>query len=674
MAIGVTGSSLNNPNWQNGNGALKPIYAVMAGTIMAAMGLMVAWFIVGATHHHILNRDDLVFIWNHLTSWVSITGASIGGVIGLVFGWLSGGGAKQEIHLRGTELKSVDQLVDKKADGIKVHPKIAITEQQETAHMLLLGGSGSGKTSIVWPILHQIHARGDLMLIFSFKGDFQEKWPDNHFTLLAPWDSRSAIWRMGHDIQTRIEAESLAETLIPTNEKDPIWARGAQGLLTAIIADLQTKHGTEWGAMHLAQSAASMLANYELLLETVMRESPIAKAYLMGKDSKTTASFLAQMASGLSQVIHLGTAEHSARQQTSKPSGWSVLDWLSGKQHKVAIIGFKSTATGVSQAFAASIIEQTVRQILDLPDAAPNARRIWLVVDEAPQAGRVPSITQALEAARSKGCRIVLGIQGTQQIEKAYDRQTRATWAGQTATKIIARLKEPDDQKWASSLLGERELERFQATQNVHMGNFMTSGASNISNSYQRVREHVMLPSQFGTDLDSDYPRGIKAVLMSQKGSGVIDWPFPQINTMRPSIVLADWLKRGYKRPGWGSVPPRLGEPQQNTGMNTDLNAAKTQKTETTQQLVSEEAKQKDSDKPESEEKPSEGIAEEALAEVVGHLIPHADLVMKMAEITDDIFGSGKAGPLPLAQSKTVIQEIDDEQYDDEQFIPDSEL
>ncbi|ACX95786.1 hypothetical protein Hneap_0945 [Halothiobacillus neapolitanus c2] len=45
----------------------------------------------------------------------------------------------------------------------------------------------------------------------------------------------------------------------------------------------------------------------------------------------------------------------------------------------------------------------------------------------------------------------------------------------------------------------------------------------------------------------------------------------------------------------------------------------------------------------------SEDIGEEALSEVVGRLILHADHFLKMAEITGDIFGSERAGPLPLA-------------------------
>jgi hypothetical protein len=59
----------------------------------------------------------------------------------------------------------------------------------------------------------------------------------------------------------------------------------------------------KFGFSDLARVCAEHLSNYDKLLETVMRESPLAKAFLMGKDSKTTASFLAEMAAKLSASI-----------------------------------------------------------------------------------------------------------------------------------------------------------------------------------------------------------------------------------------------------------------------------------------------------------------------------------------------------------------------------------
>ena len=466
-----------------------------------------------------------------------------------------------ERHVRGPKLHRLDHRPAKKAlkprrkaaQGVAIHPNIPISEEQECRHTLLLGGSGSGKTSILWPVINQAQARGDKCLIFSFKGDFQQKAAFD-FSLLAPWDSRSVRWQLGRDIRTRLHAESLAKTLCPDPEKgEKIWAQGAQGLLTAVIASVQSTHQDgRWGFYHLAKACSLALSDYDFLVKTVMEESPLAKAFLMGKDSKTTASYLAQMASGLSDVVNLGVADASSQ---GKP--WSVRDWLAGRTPGAAILGYLPAVEGLSKAYCSTIIEQIVTQILSFDDCDPDQRRIWLFLDEVPQAGKIPSITSALEAARSKGCRVVLGMQGVAQLEEhGYSKNTLDIWSGQCGIKIVSHLSTPRDQKWASDLLGERDITRYQRT----ITNSSTSGSN--SGIYQPITEKLMLPGEFKEELRvTDI--GPRALLLAPGANAVLQWPFPQLQVFRKARIDADWTLPGYARPVWGAVPPRTGTPTQ---------------------------------------------------------------------------------------------------------------
>ena len=489
-------------------------------------------------------------------------GAGIGAVIGAIAGFRAGN-TPHEIHIRGRKLTHSPHEAaralrparkGKASPGVAIHPKIRISEQQEARHMLLLGGSGSGKTSILWPMINQAVERGDRCLIFSFKGDFQQKAAFD-FSLLAPWDSRSVRWQLGRDIQTWPHAESLAKTLIPTPDKDPIWAQGAQGLLTAIISGVQGKNKEKWGFFRLAQACSVALSDYDSLVQTVMSESPLARSFLMGKDSKTTASYLAQMASNLSDVVNLGVADFSNRGQP-----WSVRDWLAGRTPGAAILGYLPESEGLSQAYCSSIIEQTVKQILAFADADPDQRRVWLFLDEVPQAGKIPSITSALEAARSKGCRVVLGMQGVAQLEEhGYSKNTLDIWSGQCGIKIIANLSTPHDQRWAADLLGERDVERYQS--NISVNNGGQGGNSGQSSGYQRVKEHVLLPASFGTDLFVDEGKngGPTALIVTPRIAGIIQWPFPRLEIMRDAVVAAPWTQPAFQRPVWGKTPPQVG-------------------------------------------------------------------------------------------------------------------
>ena len=560
-------SGPNDPRFAQNSGFFE-IFG-MGGVGGALAGYIAGWEGVGLyktggllSPHTLFAAIHAAGILPHAYLPALAAGAGLGAVAGGVVGFFAGN-TPHELHIRGRQLthnpKAAARALRparKSAPGVSIHPQIPISEAQEARHMLLLGGSGSGKTSILWPVINQAVERGDRALIFSFKGDFQQK-AEFPFSLLAPWDSRSVRWQLGRDIRTRLHAESLAKTLIPTPDKDPVWAQGAQGLLTAIISEVQSKYGEKWGFYRLAQACSVALSDYDSLVQTVMRESPLARSFLMGKDSKTTASYLAQMASNLSDVVNLGVADWSNNQ--GKP--WSVRDWLAGKSPGAAILAYMSESAELSRAFCSSIIEQCVKQILAFPDASPDARRIWLFLDEVPQAGKIPSITDALETARSKGCRVVLGMQGVAQLEEhGYSKNTLRIWAGQSAVKIIANLSDPDDQKWASNLLGDRDLERYQS--NISTNSNGQGGNSGQSGGYQRATEAVMLPASFGTDLFVDESKGggPTALIVTAKVAAMLKWPFPPLQSMRDAFVPAQWTLHGFQRPVWGKTPPQVGD------------------------------------------------------------------------------------------------------------------
>ena len=468
-----------------------------------------------------------------------------------------------ERHVRGfvlhrTPKRIVRILAPAKHEpaGITLHPRIRIDQYTECRHLLIVGGAGSGKTTILWPLIQQAQARGDQMLIFDSKGDFTQKLPAP-FALLSPTDARGGRWRVGHDIRTRLDAQALAETLIKDNEKDPMWSQGSRALLVGLVSDLQARHGTRWGMAHLAHAAAAALGDFATLKAIIGREDPLSLSLLGGDEAegpnRTTMGFLVQLAAALTQVINLGVASYDLRDNAE----WSVRSWLAGRQPPVVVLGFRDSARSLSQAFASSLIEQTVRQVSDMPDAAPDQRRIWLIIDEAPRVGKVPSITDALATARSKGLRVVLGIQSLAQVREVYTRDTATTWAGQTATKIICQTTAPDDQEWCAKLLGDREVDRFQhqvATQTGRDG-----GQHNQS--WQRVREPVLMPAAFGRDLKVLKGQGPRALLMAGGEAALLQWPFPALQTHRPDRLEARWIQPHYQRPAWGKTPPDVGKP-----------------------------------------------------------------------------------------------------------------
>lgn len=552
-------------NWSS---AERPVIAVLCGAVGATAGY------VGGLQGLLWRAGDALTPAREVPLWVyhivrtygvvpPVTGgwipAALAGVVGLacgVGGWVLS--TRDNVrHIRGLQIHTSARRAAKsfrpfqgKLKGVPIHPKVNIGEHQEASHIFFLGGAGSGKTTLLWPLLLAIIARGDRVLLLDFKGDFTSGL-SCPFSLLSPADARSSRWLLGRDIRSRLDAFSFAETMIPLPAGDPIWAQGARGLLIGLLSHLQTTKGEAWGFRDLAEIAAHVLVNYKLLVSIIIKEHPPAKAFLMGADSRTTASFLGQLSGALTHAIELGVSDYDVMRK-KKYSAWSVRDWLNPQSQlpRVAVIGWSPDSKELSQAWAAAIVEQATRQMTKAPNVSPDKRRIWFFLDEVPQMGRVPSITDALVTLRSKGVRVAFSIQSVAQPEQTYDRHVLSIWAGSCATKVICSLGSEADQNFGHKLLGKRDVERYthQVTQ--------SNGIVSRSGSWQRVEEDVMKPTELGYQVAPD-AKGVKALVISRgkDAAALLRWPFYTAPEKRLERIDAEWQEPGYKRPVWGADP-----------------------------------------------------------------------------------------------------------------------
>ncbi len=664
----------NDPRFQTGSGFLEGIgFGALAG---GAAGYFAAWETVGIWKGAGFLYPNAIMAAIHQAGIVpqqfavplaagSAVGVCVGGALGFFAGNISA-----EIHIRGSHLTRKPQLMQKaileasppvkgRNQGIRIHPKIQTTEALEASHMLIVGGSGAGKTTILWPMINQIIERGDKAIIFSFKGDFEQKIGTGErigkqFALLAPWDTRSALWALGRDIRTRLDAEAFSNTLIPDPDKadNPMWTNGSRSLLVGIISEVQREYGEAWGFAELAKKCAEALADFKVLREIITRENPLAASLIGGgADSKTTTSFLANIAAYLTHVVNLGVAADDLK-DAARGRQWSVNGWIAGKVPQIAILGFRPSAKSISEAWCASLIEQIVLKLEDLPDVSPEDRRIWLILDEVPRMGKIPSITDALEVLRSKGVRIALGCQGINQIEETYSKTTARSWAMQTATKILGRIAEPEDQRWAAALVGERDLERFSSQYNV------AQGGSSQGGSYQRVKEHTVLPSQFGqiVKVTKSGPRAILTVAGSEH-VGLLDWPFQSNPNHRGSREehQARWVLPRYFRPTWGAVPPKVDIPPA-----IDAPAKKEKDPQQPKQLNIQPPEHQQVDQP--PQQPGEGggvgeiMGDHMAGQALDALIPGAGMAFEMmkmvTEMSDFTGGNAPALPVPRIQQE----------------------
>jgi hypothetical protein len=441
-----------------------------------------------------------------------------------------------------------------KIDGIKIHPNVQISERLEIQHILLVGATGGGKTTTLWQMVDQIIARGDKLFIHDVKSDFTQKLTSR--VILGPWDKRSYRWMIGKDITSEALAQGFAECFIVPNPKasDPVWDNAARALLRCEIHKLQAHKKTSWTFKDLGKGLLEDLLmgvddpveNMKALQTLVRTYLPEAWQIVRDATSKATSSVLFTQGGQLSSLIDICRLDQELEGIGAK-SFWLDQDsngFLSDKIKTFPPVVLKKCPDSLSwsKTFISAFVNVSALKINGLGDKDPNQRRLWFILDEVPQLGKIPEITTFLETGRSKGVRVVLGLQNPEQIDKSYCKEDRATWESNTLTKIWFQDIGESAKKWASDSVGTRTVKIY--TKNRTTGVDPAPGSSGFTDGYGEPKEQNLLEEHGFEMLLRPKPlqKIVTALLMIAGFDRVIlDWPMiprPIIDVLEKDPVI----------------------------------------------------------------------------------------------------------------------------------------
>ena len=92
---------------------------------------------------------------------------------------------------------------------------LRIPRDAENKHFLIVGDTGSGKSSIIRQMLYQVDARGDSAIVYDPACEFVKQFYDEHRgdIVLNPLDARMPYWNPSKELRRKAEAKALAVSL-----------------------------------------------------------------------------------------------------------------------------------------------------------------------------------------------------------------------------------------------------------------------------------------------------------------------------------------------------------------------------------------------------------------------------------------------------------------------------
>lgn len=431
--------------------------------------------------------------------------------------------------------------IARSAADLMIHPKVRFSTDRYTKHLLIMGAVGGGKTTIILPLLQQIIEADDRAVIFDIKGDFTAKFKKP--ILFAPWDARGAVWDIARDCTTRQDARTLAEQLVE-GSKDPMWSNASRQLLVGFLVKLQQERGTDWGW----QDLADCLSVPEDELVDIMQEYNPEALRSVEQSGQTTTGILINLTAFLSIVFDLADAWGNAPANRK----FSFARWLFDEKtkRKQIILQGNGRFPALMRGYVSSIVSLLSSRINSPQFSDSKTRKIWFVLDEFPQMGKV-DIEPMIAVGRSKGVRVVIGCQDLNQIKKIYSEEEAKSWMAMMGTQIFAKVSAGDTAKWVSELVGKREVER----PNISVAS--QAGGNSSTFMYAREEVDVVTPDQLTSELGA-FPTGVRCLLLGFKNALLLEWPYQDLPNERDSYREAAWVS-GEKASGGAAGDGTMG-------------------------------------------------------------------------------------------------------------------
>ena len=518
------------------------------------------------------------YAWDSVRPWLSNHGFlwSFEGILALslgsgpVFGILAflpvSRGRLKKVHVVGKRIfnsaadatRELRGEVAKSGQGISIHPDVPISRDRETRHFLILGAIGSGKTQVILNILQSILHRmrsgpEDRLILYDNKSDLTAGLPiaDSEMILLAPWDARTWAWDVGKDIENATDAATFAERLIP-DSKDKFWSEAPRQIVKACIQHLQTTHGTAWSWKDLSRT----LNSPETIVGSVMLYAPNLAPVFVGAGggpTSTGASLLSSMNAFTGSIDDLCRAWDNTDPFTGEEiepgriiPRVSLREWALTPivQRRVMVLQGNKRYLTLERACIQAIISAFggIMNSPEMPDS--KTRRIWFLLDEFPQLGKLENFAQYLEVGRSKGLCVLLGLQDLSQLREIYGRETADVWAAICGTYIVCRSQGVETVRWLIQFFGERSVRsRRVSLMNSEKGPRKT--ITEVVESEPVVTGHDL--NGLGDNRGSS--PGILAILSLNTGQGIyrLVWPYVTFPKVRENQIPAGWTTASPK-------------------------------------------------------------------------------------------------------------------------------
>lgn len=309
--------------------------------------------------------------------------------------------------------------------------RFSISEEMLSKHLLLVGGTGSGKTNLFYHIVKQLKKnlnKDDVMLIFDSKGDFHKKFFETGDVVIgnsktyrktsAKWNIYDEIIADGKDrVSVAQNAQEICKSLFAErtekNSSNPFFPNAARDLLASIIISL-VRDNVQFSNKDLkdvidstpVDELRSMLASFSDLASVA--------AYIGGKSGTQAQGVMSEMYS-VTRDIFTGVF--------SDVGDFSMRKFIRSKGGHTAFLEYDLAIGDILSPVYTLLFDLALKEALGRTATQGN---VYLIADELKLLPNLRHLEDGINFGRSLGVKILAGLQGIDQLNANYENEAKA--------------------------------------------------------------------------------------------------------------------------------------------------------------------------------------------------------------------------------------------------------
>lgn len=359
---------------------------------------------------------------------------------------------------------------------------LTLTDDILSKHLLLLGGTGCGKTNVFYYLVHQLKSqmkKDDVMIIFDTKGDFYKqfyqpqdavianssyyakvasKWNVYKEIVVDGWDE-SALSSNTHEITRSFFKDAIE------NSQSPFFPNAARDLLASIILatirlgkdslDFRKKNlNNEALKNYLNRLSPSRIAN--LFSTPLTRDLSAVLTYIGDGQSDQGLGVLAEMQNVMRQLLVGSFAEKG---------GFSVRDFARKKGGKALFIEYDLSIGESLTPIYRLLFDLALKEAMG---RAKSEGKVYFICDEFKLLPHLQHIEDGVNFGRSLGVNIIAGLQSIEQLYELYDEYKGHNIAAGFSSVFAFKSNDSASRNYISDLYGKNIVsEQYKTASNT---------------------------------------------------------------------------------------------------------------------------------------------------------------------------------------------------------------